>query len=183
MPKAFKLESEISERFSPEICIRKEFGYFDWYVWEADEVEGLFGIPDHLAVFWKQDALNRRIARTFSFEMKRKDWKRALAQAFRYASFSDYSFVVLDDSFVHRAKANIEDFRKANIGLLSVTFDGATVWHHRPKRRLPYSEQMKLRLHTTLEACVFNRGSDHASVPLRWQQPTNPRSCNYYLPA
>ena len=45
-------------------------------------------------------------------------------QAYRYASFADYSFVVLDEAYVHRAVAGLNQFKRSNIGLLSVRLDG-----------------------------------------------------------
>ena len=111
----FRSEKDLASVFSSEACIRQGFRYSGWSSWERDELEGLFGIPDRIAVFWKNDALGRRIVRTFAFEVKRHHWKRALMQAYRYASFADYSFVVLDHAYVHRAVAGLSHFERANI--------------------------------------------------------------------
>ena len=151
----FRTEKELSHIFSPEACIRSQFGYSGWHSWEGDELEGLFGIPDHIAIFWKKDSLNRRIVRTFAFEMKRDHWKRALIQAYRYASFADYSFVVLDHVYVHRAIAGISNFTRANIGLLSVRPDGEVIWHFRPRHKAPYSKHMTHLLQAALDVHLF----------------------------
>lgn len=153
--RGFDSERDLSRAFSPESCIRAEFGYKDWNSWQAPELEGLFGIPDHIAVFWRTDRLGRRVVRTFAFELKRDHWRRALMQAYRYASFADYSLVVLDNMYVHRAVAHLEEFKKSNIGLLSVRVDGKVRWHFRPHRRTPYSRHMRHLLDAALSVHLF----------------------------
>jgi hypothetical protein len=172
---SFKAEKDISRVFSPEECIRSAFKYNDWESWTADEIEGLFGIPDHLSVFWKYDKLGRRIVRTFAFEMKREKWRHALMQAYRYASFADYSFVVLDNTYVHRALSSIQDFKKANIGLISVTLSGEILWHFRPKFTLPYSKHMRRFLLSALDAQLFEKEDNRNGFTIKWKASSQSR--------
>lgn len=165
---AFLKESDISESFSVESCIRSKFGYTHWKSWQVRELSGLFGIPDHVAVFWKRDVLGRRITRTFAFEVKRNNWRQGLMQAYRYASFADYSFVVLDHSYIHRALAYLEEFRNANIGLLSVRVDGECFWHLRPRYRLPYSNHMRAMLNAGLSIHLFKEHISKPSTQFQW---------------
>lgn len=54
-----------------------------------------------------------------AFEMKLKDWRRALTQAFRYSYFSDRSIVVLPAAVADRAQRHLEVFQRLGIGLWS----------------------------------------------------------------
>lgn len=166
--RSFKSESDISRVFSVEACIREKYHYDDWESWQVRELSGLFGIPDHLAIFWKRDILGRRIQRTFAFELKKSKWQRALMQAYRYASFSEYSFVVMDHAFVHRALAHINDFRNANIGLLSVSVDGEVFWHFLPRYQPPYSKHMRALLRAGLGAHLFKDAKSKFINRLQW---------------
>ena len=56
-----------------------------------------------------------------AFELKLRDWKRALHQAYRYSYFADLSVVVLPPEMARIAIKNINLFNKLNIGLW--TFD------------------------------------------------------------
>lgn len=165
---SFKSESDISQVFSIESWIREKFRYNDWHSWKVNELTGLFGIPDHVAIFWKRDILGRRIQRTFSFEMKKNNWRRALVQAYRYASFSEYSFVVLDHYYVHRALAHLDEFQNANIGLISISVDGEVFWHVRPRYRAPYSRHMRQLLRAGLSAYLFGEGKLKPNKRLQW---------------
>lgn len=59
-----------------------------------------------------------------AIEAKLKDWKRALWQAGRYKIFSSQSWVVLDRHSANPAILNIQEFKKYNIGLATVTANG-----------------------------------------------------------
>jgi hypothetical protein len=107
------------------------------------ELEGLFGIPDLVIANLEitNDQLN--VYRTFAFEMKLSNWKRALIQAYKYQAFADYSFVVIDQSKVHLALRNIERFYLSNIGLISVNTNSFITVHYFPKESKPYTDWLK----------------------------------------
>lgn len=138
-------DSEVSmyQVFQPKNSFCAKFGYKNWDSWEINEAKGLFGIPDQIVLFWKKDNRNRTIYRTIACEIKRYDWKRALSQAYRYKSFAHYSIVVLENAYVHRAKKAIEEFKSANIGLASLSFDGNITWCYKPRYQKPYSLHME----------------------------------------
>ena len=54
-----------------------------------------------------------------AFEMKLTDWRKGLAQAYRYSYFADLAIVVLPPKIAATAKANLELFRESNVGLWS----------------------------------------------------------------
>lgn len=60
-----------------------------------------------------------------SYELKLHNWKRALYQAIQYKGFSNKSFVVMPNNFIHSAFNNIDYFKANNIGLISVDHDGS----------------------------------------------------------
>lgn len=53
----------------------------------------------------------------FSFELKIENWKRALFQAIRYKTFSDYSYVVMPKEKQSLLEKNIVIFKQNNIGV------------------------------------------------------------------
>lgn len=58
--------------------------------------------------------------KTISIEAKLKKWRRALIQAYRYKSFSDFSYVCLPEEESRKAIENIEDFVLRNVGLMTI---------------------------------------------------------------
>ena len=54
-----------------------------------------------------------------AFEMKLKDWRRALSQAYRYSYFSDRAIVVLPTGVADRAQGHLHVFQRLRIGLWS----------------------------------------------------------------
>ena len=54
-----------------------------------------------------------------AFEMKLKDWRRALSQAYRYSYFSDCAIVVLPSEVADRAQEHLDVFQRLGIGLWS----------------------------------------------------------------
>jgi len=59
-----------------------------------------------------------------AIEAKLRDWKKALWQASRYRIFSTESWVILDQYRANAAKLNIDEFKKFNIGLATISIDG-----------------------------------------------------------
>jgi hypothetical protein len=92
--------------------------------------------------------LRRHITSSYSIELKLENWKKAVKQAFRSKSFSDYQYVALDDEYVIRAIDNIDVFEEYGIGLISIDQDQYFV-HYEPDRQTPYSPLNKWRLNET----------------------------------
>lgn len=92
---------------------------FVWIAWEnpGNATEGGALSIETLKSILKSHKLT-------AFEMKLADWRKGLAQAYRYSYFADLSVVVLPPDLAETAKASLDLFRRANVGLWS--FDRAT---------------------------------------------------------
>ncbi|MCL4506098.1 MAG: hypothetical protein M1434_09655 [Chloroflexi bacterium] len=87
------------------------------------EVPG-FGIADLVWINLRYDTCtieniltklpNQRLR---AFEMKLRDWRQALQQAYRYSYFADQSIVVIPLDVAQQAKAFLKLFRDLRIGL------------------------------------------------------------------
>lgn len=112
------------------------------------EPKGLFGVPDILLanLSWSDDGIPD--LQTIAFELKRTDWRRALRQAFRYRSFSQKSFVVVDAACAHSAINNLSEFQNFNVGLITIDTNATLQIYFDPHSRIPYSprQEMNLRL-------------------------------------
>ena len=89
------------------------------------EVEGLVGRPDILLKSKK----NKKI---ITIELKLKNWKRALAQAYKYKSFSDISYVCMDESNIDSVLKHLDMFEKYNIGLITISKNKKATIVHKP---------------------------------------------------
>ena len=92
-----------------------------------------FGIADFVWVGWQnainpdegsaltiekiKSLLNRH--KLTAFEMKLTDWRKGLAQAYRYSYFADLAVVVLPPKIAATAKTDLDLFRESNVGLWS----------------------------------------------------------------
>lgn len=74
-----------------------------------------------------------------SFELKLKNWQRALYQATRYRSFSHRVFVVMPEDGAAAAFENRSSFIKANVGLISHSKTGHSEVLVRPSKRKPHA--------------------------------------------
>jgi hypothetical protein len=142
--------------------------YQDWESWEAHELQGLVGVPDKFLVLWKSTCSGNRVIRTIAFEIKRDNWRRALVQAYRYLAFADYSFVVMDAAFVHRPITAIDQFKRANIGLLSVSKTGEVEWHYTPRLSRPYSDSARTFLREAIHAHLFDIPKRNGGPTIKW---------------
>ncbi len=110
-----------------------------------------FGIADFIWLAWRKAPRNQQGAGlsfhtrpqkavVLAFEMKLKDWRRALAQAVRYRYFADAAFVVLPPSAAACARQALATFRDMRVGLWS--FDkqrGRICKIFTPRRHRPLS--------------------------------------------
>jgi biotin operon repressor len=72
-----------------------------------------------------------------SFELKLKNWQRALYQATRYRSFSQRVFVVMPPGSAELAYRHKLLFERANVGLVSHDTSGQSRVLVRPRTRPP----------------------------------------------
>ncbi|WP_322552810.1 hypothetical protein [Priestia megaterium] len=69
-------------------------------------------------LYFRNEQFSLFSPKTVAIEGKLNNWKAGLTQAIRYQRFAEQVYVALDEDFVHRA--NLEEFKKYNIGLISV---------------------------------------------------------------
>lgn len=116
------------------------------------EVQGLFGIPDLVAAIPPHRSnVDGSPVLTMAFEMKLSDWRRGLAQAFRYRTFANSSFLVIDEARSKQAVANLERFQRANVGLIGLKADGSFLIHWWPEQEEPFSPELHAAFTTILE--------------------------------
>lgn len=84
---------------------------FIWYAWQH--------LPSDEATALSVKKIKAEIVRRSltAFEMKLTDWRKGLAQAYRYSYFSDLSVLVLPPKAAKIAKGELELFRKLKVGL------------------------------------------------------------------
>jgi len=66
-------------------------------------------------------------------EAKLKDWRTALQQAHRDKLFADRVYVALPEKFSAPAVSNIDQFRRASVGLMIVGDSGVKMHYHPPR--------------------------------------------------
>lgn len=104
----------------------------------ACEVVNLDGIPDFVLFEKTKSKLN--IKYTVAFELKLKNWKQAMRQAFKYKVFSNESYVLMPKANIGPALKNIDQFKKYNIGLATLDNDGVFKIILSPKKHPPFSK-------------------------------------------
>ena len=163
--RAFDAETSLVDTALKSDHFHLGLGFDDWNRWSDTEVPGLFGVPDVLFAFAKRNVRGDRLLRVLSFEMKLTNWRKALAQAFRYQAFSHYSYVVMDQFYVRRALLHLDRFERANIGLVGISVTGDLEWYHRPRYRRPYSDRLHRRLRNRLQPILFQDQQDWSVAP------------------
>jgi len=89
---------------------------------------------------WKKIKTPRRpFNNIIAIEAKISDWRGALAQASRYRSYSNQSWVLLDDKSIGAAGRHIADFQHYNVGLASMTSGGRIRYCNFPVPKTPSS--------------------------------------------
>ena len=138
----FKSEKEMAELFKH---------FFQSSIKESnieilEEVKGLFGIPDCILI----EKNDKSIDYIISIELKLKNWKRALKQAFKYRSFSNESFVVMDEASIKFVSKKLDLFIKSNIGLASFNKNIEFKIHYYPKKSTPFSNMFAKKINNYL---------------------------------
>ena len=147
---SFRYEAEMVEHIVTNIEITNLFPSSDpsTRIYYGCEVPSLFGIPDIVFTNCNQHNV---VEEVIAVELKLKNWKKALLQAFRYRSFADLSFVILDDTNINSAMVNIEEFKKSNIGLLGLTDEGELIPYYIPSPNKPFSDRLVSEVSTLVQ--------------------------------
>jgi hypothetical protein len=122
-----------------------------------EQFDGLFGIPDYLLIEKDLDTITTII----TFELKLNNWQRALKQAFKYKSFSNACFVVLDEAYLNRAIENINKFIHFNIGLASFNTNEELKIYFDPAHSEPFSQYFLNRIHKLLDTEIDTTSESH----------------------
>ncbi|MFD1588470.1 hypothetical protein ACFR9U_15935 [Halorientalis brevis] len=93
--------------------------------------------------------LRRHITTSIAIELKLGKWQRAFRQALQGRAYSEYQYVVLDESNIHRALKDLSLFKKHEVGLISISKEGDFEHHYEPEKQSPYSELNVWRLNET----------------------------------
>jgi len=101
-----------------------------------EEIEGMIGRPDILLK-------SRNGKKIITIEVKLKNWKRALQQAYKYRSFSDIAFICMDEKNIKPAIANMQMFIKSNIGLISINEKNEVKIHYEPTLKKAYVKALR----------------------------------------
>lgn len=94
---------------------------------------------------------------SIAIEAKLKNWRRALDQAFRYKWFAKKTFVVLDSANIKPAIANIELFRKLNVGLAEINKSGNLHLHFNPAKKDPLDYKMWMLFNEMLKKSLLRK--------------------------
>lgn len=97
-------------------------------------VHGL-GIADIVSVF-----ISPRKLVLHAFEMKIKDWRKALSQAYRYKYYADAAYVVLPPDEAAKAEQSLTVFQTINVGLWAFDKEENCIKKiHNPRKDNPIS--------------------------------------------
>jgi hypothetical protein len=129
-----------------------------------------FGVADFIWFVWRHtpeseegSALEyrsrlRRGESLLAFEMKLRDWRKALGQAYRYRYFADAAYVVLPPDAAATAKQHLEVFQKLGVGLWSFDKQKDTIRRiYTPRARASLSLRARERAVATLTRFVKAR--------------------------
>lgn len=98
------------------------------------EVRGFHGTPDVVIGYESLSSFD-----IIAFELKLKNWSQALTQAFRYYKFASLSYVVLDEAGVIDKEKLLIEFKKFNIGLITINNESELKVYFHPKKMVPFS--------------------------------------------
>lgn len=145
----FRFESNMYDVIFNEDFFPRFLGKLERYeqLYYGIEIGNIFGIPDIIIA----KLVNGKTIRTCAIELKLANWRRALEQAFKYRSFADYSFVVLDNSKISSALNNISEFSNRNIGLIGLDINGKIFDYSIPKMKAPYSPVLLCKMNELIE--------------------------------
>lgn len=140
----FKSEKEMAELFKH--FIQSSIKQNNSNIEILEEVKGLFGIPDCILI----EKNDKSIDYIISLELKLKNWKRALKQAFKYRSFSNESYVIMDEASIKFVSKRLDLFIKSNIGLASFNKNIVFKVYYNPKESKPFSNMFNKKIKSYL---------------------------------
>ena len=101
-----------------------------------------YGIADLVCVVHYEESLNR--SKLYAFEIKMRDWRQALKQAFRYKYFSNVSIVVLPPRQTEMARRFLPTFKTLGIGVWSYNKEDREITRiYSPRSHRPFNSTAK----------------------------------------
>ena len=131
----FRSEAELVRCYSR--LIHEAINNLDLNVGTQYEVSAPGGVPDLVIFNEERHALQYVI----TVEFKLSNWRRAIHQAFRHRNFGNEAYVILDQARSQAAIRNLEIFKKANVGLITVDAEGGSRTWYPPEPGLPFSTE------------------------------------------
>jgi len=131
----FQSEAELARCYSH--LIQEAINNLNLTVSTRHEVSAPGGIPDLVIFNEYEDTLQYVI----TVEFKLSNWRRAIHQAFRHRNYGNEAYVVLDQAKSRAAIRNLELFRQANVGLVTVNAEEELRTWYSPKPGLPFSKE------------------------------------------
>jgi hypothetical protein len=104
------------------------------------QIPGL-GIADIVSLY-----ICPRMIKLQAFEMKMRDWRKALAQSYRYKYFADSVYVVIPPDEADKAKLDLSIFRAINVGLWAFDSESGVIDKiYNPKKETPISKAANMK--------------------------------------
>jgi hypothetical protein len=162
----FKSEDELTFEFER---LLKNLFYEENSITILKQLKGVVGIPDFVLV---DTGPHSRII--VSVELKIKNWRRALAQAFKYRAFSHLSFVLMDADRSKPALNNLNKFFNYNIGFATLDNHGDFRVHSLPTAFPPFSISLhkKFRDKVGAEGCNIINNIQRSSLESKFSEYT-----------
>lgn len=93
--------------------------------------------------------LRRHVTSSYSVELKLSDWQTALEQAYRGKAFANKQYVAIDSARANSALEHLDEFKKFNVGLITVRKGVGAEIQFEPDRITPFSDIQKWKLNET----------------------------------
>lgn len=121
---------------------------FIWFVWRSAPRSQEGSALEYRSRFRHGESL-------LAFEMKLRDWRKALGQAYRYRYFADAAYVVLPPDAASTAKQHLEVFEKLGVGLWSFDKSNEAIRQiYSPPRKTPLSSKARERAVAALDRLI-----------------------------
>lgn len=141
--KVYKNEVSESTRLKPlvvsKILKKLEDNYF--LVTENDEVVLC-------------NSYRKIVKKSIAIEAKLKNWSRALKQAYRYKCFANYSFVCLPSANAKPAIGQIDKFKEAGVGLMTIDELKRVTTIYSPPRICPFNTRMDMLFNELVKSSI-----------------------------
>jgi len=127
-----------------------------------------FGVADFVWYAWRSTPSSQegsaveyrtprrvKVESLLAFEMKLRDWRKALGQAYRYRYFADAAYVILPPETAALAEQHLGIFQRLGVGLWSFDKQSEVIRRiYTPRRETPFSSRARERAIALLSRLV-----------------------------